>query len=181
MKATIPSSLIASRILLIRSQKIILDMDLAALYGVTTKRLNEQVKRNGERFPQDFVFQLTSEEKKEVVANCDHLSKLKFSANNPYAFTEHGAIMAASVLNSPKAIETSVIVVRTFIKLRQMLVTDIKLRNKLIELENRISNHDDVIKALISSIHQLMETPVTTKRTIGFASWKKLQTEKETI
>jgi len=93
-------------------QKVILDADLAKLYGVTTKRLNQQVKRNRERFPEDFMFQLTTEEKAEVVANCDHLSRLKFSPASPYAFTEHGAVMAASVLNTPRAIEVSIFVVR---------------------------------------------------------------------
>lgn len=94
----ISPKLIEQRILLIRKQKVIIDADLAALYGVTTKRLNEQVKRNKERFPTDFMFQLTLAEKQEVVANCDHLTSLKFSRNIPHAFTEHGAIMAASVL-----------------------------------------------------------------------------------
>ena len=97
-----------------------LDTDLADLYGVTTKRLNEQVRRNRERFPKDFLFQLTETEKAEVVANCDHLTKLKFSPNPPYAFTEHGAIMAASVLNSPSAVEVSVYVVRAFVQLREL-------------------------------------------------------------
>ena len=87
-------------ILVIRGQRIMLDADLARLYGVSTKRLNEQVKRNRERFPARFMFQLTAEEKAEVVANCDHLQKLKFSPVLPYAFTEHGAIMAATVLNT---------------------------------------------------------------------------------
>jgi len=84
---------IESRILSLHGQRVILDADLSVLYGVTTKRLNEQVKRNKERFPADFMFQLTPDEKREVVANCDHLSSLKFSRTNPYAFTEHGAIM----------------------------------------------------------------------------------------
>ena len=90
----IPDERIEKTILLIRGQKVIIDADLAELYGVTTKRLNEQVRRNRSRFPEDFIFQLTTEEKSEVVANCDHLSKLKFSKTLPYAFTEHGAIMA---------------------------------------------------------------------------------------
>jgi hypothetical protein len=95
-----------------------LDTDLARLYGVSTKRLNEQVKRNRDRFPDDFMFQLTPDEKAEVVANCDHLQRLKFSPALPYAFTEHGAIMVASVLNTSRAIEVSVYVVRAFVKLR---------------------------------------------------------------
>jgi len=90
------------------------------LYGVTTKRLNEQVKRNQRRFPEDFMFQLTKTEKDEVVANCDHLKKLKFSRTRPYAFTEHGAIMAANILNSDRAVEASVQVVRAFVRLRAL-------------------------------------------------------------
>ena len=104
-KAVIPIGQIEQRILLIRGQKVMLNADLAELYGVTTKRLNEQVKRNRARFPKDFMFQLTAKEKSEVVANCDHLSKLKFSPALPYAFTEHGAIMAASVLNTLHAVQ----------------------------------------------------------------------------
>ena len=169
---TIPSELIEHRILLIRSLKVIIDADLAILYGVTTKRLNEQVKRNIERFPTDFMFQLTSAEKQEVVANCDHLSSLKFTRNSPYAFTEHGAIMAASVLNTARAVEVGVLVVRTFVKLRQILSANKELRHKLTELENRIEDHDGAIKNLISAIHQLMEPPATMKKIpIGFAPW----------
>ncbi len=115
MKELIPVEMIERKILLIRGEKVMLDADLAALYGVTTKRLNEQVKRNRERFPNDFMFQLTEEEKAEVVANCDHLKRPKFSHALPYAFTEYGAIMLASVLNSPIAVQTSVLVVRAFV------------------------------------------------------------------
>lgn len=175
----IPPSQIASRILLIRHCRVIVDADLANLYGVTTKRLNEQVKRNIGRFPADFAFQLTIEEKSEVVANCDHLKHLKFSPNNPHVFTEHGAIMAAGVLNSPKAIETSILVVRTFVKLRQLLNTNEKLRHKLIELENRLGNHDEAIKKLVRTFFELMETPtIEKKKQIGFASWSNMQRHK---
>ena len=111
MTALLPES-VAQRILSIRGVRVMLDADLAELYAVPTKRLNEQVKRNLERFPVDFMFQLTPTEKKQVVANCDHLSRLKYSPHLPYAFTEHGAIMAAAVLNSPRAVEVSVFVVR---------------------------------------------------------------------
>ena len=100
-KSIVPVERVEKTILLIRSQKVILDADFARLYGVTTKRLNKQVKRNRDRFPADFMFQLSAEEKAEVIANCDHLSNLKFSKALPFAFTEHGAIMAASVLNTP--------------------------------------------------------------------------------
>ena len=133
----IPIQRIEETILFIRGQKVILDADLAKLYSVTTKRLNQQVKRNSNRFPKDFMFQLTAEEKAEVVANCDHLSGLKFSPTLPYAFTEHGAIMAASVLNTPRAIETSIFVVKAFVKLREVLATHKDLENKLIALEKK--------------------------------------------
>ena len=112
---------IARNILLIRGHKVMLDSDLAKLYGVETKVLNQATKRNRERFPSDFMFQLTSEEKKEVVTNCDHLAKLKFSSTLPYAFTEHGALMLGNVLRSDQAIEVSLLIVRTFVQLREML------------------------------------------------------------
>jgi hypothetical protein len=102
-------------ILEIRGQKVLLDNDLAALYGVATKVLNQAVKRNRDRFPPDFTFQLNANEKKEVVTNCDHLAKLRFSPRLPYAFTEHGTIMAATILNSPRAVEVRVFVVRAFV------------------------------------------------------------------
>src|SRR6478609_6546451 len=103
----VPVERIERAILFIRGEKVMLDSDLAEIYGVSTKRLNEQVKRNAKRFPSDFMFQLTETEKTEVVANCDHLAKLKFSPHLPYAFTEHGALMLANVLNSERAAQTS--------------------------------------------------------------------------
>lgn len=112
---------IARRILVIRGHKALIDADLASLYGVTTKRLNQQVNRNKKRFPPDFVFQLTRAERDEVVANCDHLGRLKYSPTMPYAFTEHGALMAASVLNTALAVQVSLYVVRAFVGLRDAL------------------------------------------------------------
>jgi hypothetical protein len=99
---------LAGRILLLRGLRVMIDADLAELYGVTTAQLNQQVRRNQDRFPADFMFQLSSEERAEVITNCDHLRRLRFSPNLPYAFTEHGAVMLASVLNSERAVETSV-------------------------------------------------------------------------
>ena len=116
---------------MIRGEKVILDSDLAEFYGVATKRLNEQVRRNRSRFPEDFVFQLTAAEKTEVVAKCDHLRKLKFSKSLPLAFTEHGALMAGNVLSSPQAVEASVLVVRTFVYLRRMLATNSEVAGRL--------------------------------------------------
>lgn len=155
-------------ILTIRGHKVILDADLARLYGVSTKRLNEQVRRNRNRFPDDFMFRLTPEEKNEVVANCDHLSRLKFSSALPLAFTEHGAIMAVSVLNSPRAIEASIFVVRAFVRFREILATHKRLARKLKELEARMGEHDEQIQVIFEAIHQLMTPPDTAPKKIGF-------------
>lgn len=156
------------RILVLRGERVMIDSDLAELYGVSTKRFNEQVKRNLERFPVDFMFQLTPEEKKEVVAKCDHLQKLKFSPHLPRAFTEHGAIMAASVLNSPRAVEMSVFVVRAFVRLRQMLIEDHELALRLDELEARVARHDNTLSTLVATIRQMATPPASTSRQIGF-------------
>ncbi len=164
----IPVESVAQRILLIRGHKVMLDADLAELYGVPTKRLNEQVKRNIERFPADFMFQLTADEKIEVVANCDHLSRLKFSPSLPYAFTEHGALMLGNVLKSLQAVEVSLLIVRTFVQIREMLSTHKELAVKLEELERKVSSHDQAIAGLIDAIRQLMAPPVQKKRAIGF-------------
>ena len=138
-----------------------LDIDLAVLYGVTTKRLNEQVKRNRDRFPEDFMFQLAEKEKAEVVANCDHLKMLKFSPHLPYAFTEHGAIMLATVLNSPVAVQASVQVVRAFVKLREMLASHKDLARKLDEMEKK---YDAQFKIVFDAIRELMTPPEKPKR-----------------
>lgn len=154
--ALVPVERVERRIYLIRGEKVILDADLAELYGVTTKRLNEQVRRNRDRFPPDFMFQLTAEEKAEVVANCDHLARLKFSPALPLAFTEHGAIMAANVLSSSKAVAASVTVVRAFVRLRQMLASHADLARKLEALEKR---YDAQFKQVFTAIRALMEPP----------------------
>ncbi len=145
-----------SLILSIRGQKVILDADLAAIYGVPTKRLNEQVKRNAERFPADFVFQLSSEEKEEVVANCDHLSRLKFSKTCPYAFTEHGALMAANVLSSPEAVKMSVHVVRAFIKQRELLLAHSDVLKKLAQMDAKLMKHDEALRAIWQELQPLV-------------------------
>jgi len=168
MVSLVPSERIERTILLIRGQKVVLDADLAELYGVATRRLNEQVKRNRHRFPEDFVFQLTAKEKAEVVANCDHLKRLKFSPVLPYAFTEHGALMVASVHNTGRAIEVSVYVIRAFVKLRELLGTHKALARKLAELESRVESHDEHIRSLFEAIRQLMSPSEPKKRKIGF-------------
>lgn len=161
----IPSERIERSILLIRNQRVMLDADLATLYGVTTKRLNEQVKRNIDRFPDDFMFRLTEDEKKEVVANCDHLKRLKFSPSLPFAFTEHGAVMLASVLNSPAAIQVSIQVVRTFNRLREYLGNYKAIARKLEEMEKK---YDLQFKTVFDAIRQLITPPAKPRRKIGF-------------
>ena len=167
--AIVPVERIESLILLIRGHKVMLDSDLARLYGATTKRLNEQVKRNKKRFPTDFVFQLTLE---EATGLRSHIATSNLGRGGrryrPYAFTEHGAIMAASVLNSRRAIEVSVYVVRAFVKLREVLRTHKELARKIAELEKRIEGHDEEITALFEAIRQLMEPPDKPSKRIGF-------------
>ena len=168
-KAIIVVGRIQQRILLIRGVKVMVDADLAEAYGVPTRRLNEQVRRNQNRFPKDFMFQLTAEEKAEVVANCDHLEKLKFSKALPLAFTEHGTIMAASVLNSPKAVEVSVFVVRAFVQLREAIAGHKELARKIAKLERKLGDHDEQIMVLVQAIKELMDPKLPPKtRRIGF-------------
>jgi hypothetical protein len=162
-------------ILTIRGQKVILDAALARIYGVSTKVLNQAIKRNAERFPPDFMFALTGEEKTEVVTNCDHLAKLKFSPVLPYVFTEHGAIMAATVLNSPQAVQMSVFVVRAFIRMRVALADNRELALKLAALEREIKARMDVHEsAIVDTLRRLIDfidppaLPETPAKQIGF-------------
>lgn len=166
------TEIISRKILVLRQQRVMLDADLAELYGVTTKALNQAVKRNIERFPNDFMFQLSQDEKVEVVTNCDHLKHLKYSRSLPYAFTEHGAIQAANVLNSPQAIEMGIFVVRSFIRLRELLLSHQELAQRLAEVEERLERkldtQDQAIAGLINTLRQLMNPPEPKKRPIGF-------------
>jgi len=161
----IPNERIARSILLIRGERVMLDADLAAIYGATTKSLNQAVKRNLDRFPPDFMFQLTAREKAKVVTNCDHLARLKFSPHLPYAFTEHGALMLANILNSERAAQTSVQVVRTFVRLRQMLDSNADLARELAALEEK---YDAQFKVVFGAIRQLMAPEPPKRRAIGF-------------
>jgi ORF6N domain len=160
---------VESRILILRHHKVILDTDLAQLYGVPVKRLNEQVKRNRERFPPDFMFQLNPKEQ-ELLRSQFATSKEGRGGRRypPFAFTEHGAIMAATVLNSRQAITMSVFVVRAFVRLREMLANNKELAAKIDELENRLDTHDSKIQELIEAIRELMIPPETPRRKIGF-------------
>jgi hypothetical protein len=183
-KSLLPIERIERMIYLMRGQKVVLAADLAALYGVTTWRLNEQVKRNQHRFPPDFVFRLTSKESKAL--RCQFGTSNTMSQNSltsqiarsktgrggrrhlPYAFTEHGAIMAAMVLNSPRAIEMSVQVVRAFVRLREVLGSNRDLAHKFAELERKIESHDAAIRNLFEAIRQLLTPPKAPRKQIGF-------------
>jgi hypothetical protein len=167
---------------MIRGQRVILDADLAELYGTTTKALNQAVKRNIGRFPTDFMFQLASEEVQSMrsqFVTASETAKPKWSQiattskrnirYRPHAFTEHGAFMAASILNTPRAIDVSVYVVRAFAKLREWLSTHKELAYKLAELERKVSSHDETIQSLVAAIRRLMQPPPSSPpRRIGF-------------
>ena len=157
--------IIEKRILVIRATRVMIDADLAEVYGVSTKRLNQQVARNVERFPSDFMFRLTAEEKRKVVANCDHLKRLKFSSSLPLVFTEHGAMMLAGVLNSPAAVHASVEVVRAFVRLREILSGHKDFGRHLDHLERK---YDAQFKAVFDAIRHLMDPPRHIGKKIGF-------------
>jgi len=169
----IPDEVIMNKILRIRGIKVMINSDLAELYGVTTKRLNEQVKRNSKRFPVDFMFQLTADEKQEVVANCDQLERLKYSSALPYVFTEHGAVMLASVLNSDRAINVNIQIIRIFTRLRQLLETQTEILRKLEQLEINDVEQDRQIQLIFEYLNQLeqikqQEIEYKERKKIGF-------------
>ena len=153
-------------ILTIRGLRVIVDSDLARLYGVSTKALNQAVKRNADRFPHDFSFRLTAREKKEAVTNCDHLHAVRYSSALPRVFTEHGALMAANMLNSPRPILASIALVRTFVRLRELVVSHADLARRLDELESR---YDAQFRVVFDGIRKLMEpAPQMPHKKIGF-------------
>jgi aromatic ring-opening dioxygenase LigB subunit len=160
---------IAQSIIVLRGHKVLLDADLAAMYGVTTRRLNEQVRRNRSRFPADFIFELTQKEFQNL--------KSQFATSSwggrrklPLAFTEHGAIMAATVLNSERAVEMTIYVVRAFLELRSLIASNKELERKLNELERKAATHDLAIAQIVKTIRQLVKQPEPKKRPIGFTA-----------
>ncbi|MBI5477052.1 MAG: ORF6N domain-containing protein [Ignavibacteriales bacterium] len=164
----IPIERIEQRIFLIRGQKVMLDRHLAELYGVHTMRLNEQVKRNIRRFPNDFMFQLTKEEDEALISQFA-ISKGRGGYRKlPFAFTEQGVAMLSSVLHSDRAIDVNIAIMRAFVKLRQILATHKDLAHKLEELERKFETHDIQIKSVFEAIRQLMTPPEKPKRRIGF-------------
>ncbi|HLN96958.1 MAG TPA: ORF6N domain-containing protein [Pyrinomonadaceae bacterium] len=167
----VPIERVEQAILLIRGEKVILDSDLALLYGVTTARLNEQVKRNQDRFPADFAFRLTKQEFTNLISQfATSSSKHGGRRRVPLVFTEHGAIMAANILNSKRAVQASVQVVRAFIRLRQMMVSNVELARNLSELERK---YDAQFKVVFNAIRKLMTPPEPRRKQIGFAKTTK--------
>ena len=188
-KKIIPAARIAQSIYLLRSQKVLLDFDLAALYAVATKVLNQAVKRNRERFPDDFMFRLTAEEvttlrSRFVTPRSQAVDNQRIPQNwsqfvtssrkhrgeryRPYAFTEQGVAMLSSVLNSERAVKVNIAIMRAFVKLRETLETNRELAKKFEELERRVGKHDEEISAIIEAIRQLMAPPEKPRREIGF-------------
>jgi ORF6N domain len=169
---------VSRSILVLRGRRIILDADLATLYGVPTKRLNEQVRRNAARFPEDFTFQLTAEEATALRSQFATSKTTPVGRGGrrylPFAFTEHGAIQAANVLNSPRAVEMGIYVVRAFVQLRELLSSNKEFANRLDQLEARIEKkletHDEAIAAMLSAIRKLMHPPALKRRRIGFTA-----------
>ena len=170
-----PIERIENRIYLIRGQKVMLDRDLAELYGVPTKRLNEAVKRNIARFPNEFMFKLSEKEKSELVANCDRFGTLKHSTSLPYAFNEHGIAMLSSVLNSERAIQVNIMIIKAFIRLRRILSDHKELAQKVEELERKHSKHEIEITTIFKVLKKLMEPkPEPTTKRIGFVVGKEV-------
>lgn len=172
MNSLISTKAITNQIYYVRTKKVILDSDLAELYGVPTKRLNEQVRRNAERFPEDFMFRLTKEEfdhlKSQIATSSAEKKRHGGRRTLPFVFTEHGAIMAATVLNSKQAVEVSVFVVRAFVQLREMLAGHKQFSRRLDELEKRLAHHDENFHLVFDAIKQLLMEEEKPKRRIGF-------------
>ena len=178
---------IESLILTLRGRKILIDADLAAIYGVETRTLNQAVKRNAERFPEDFIFALNAAEKLKVITNCNHLARLKFAKSMPFAFTEHGAIMrgpragsprgvlvAATVLNSKQAVTMSVYVVRAFIQMREQLAANSEILRRLAEIDKTLLQHNAGLRDIYQKLRPLLQ-PATDppRRRIGFGQHDK--------
>ncbi len=177
-KTLIPIELIERRIYLIRGQKVMTDWDLAEIYGVSTKRLNEQVRRNKRRFPEDFVFSLTPKEAKELVSLRSQIATLKKRRGShrkylPHVFTEHGAVMLASILNSATAVTASIHVVRAFVRLRQMALAQKELAADFERLERDVRGHGKSIRNLWEAIDDLLDPPEPPRPRIGFKSKSK--------
>ena len=161
----IPVEFIEKRIFFLRNEKVMIDRHLAEMYGVDTRILNQAVKRNIKRFPREFMFQLSRKERDEVITICDNLASLKFARTMPFAFTEHGLVMLSSVLNSNRAIQVNIEIVKTFVRLRKMLATQSYLRRKIEVMEEK---YDEQFRMVFQVIKQLLKEDDHPKRKIGF-------------
>ncbi len=168
VKSLIPTEKIIHNILVIRNNKVILDRDLAILYGVETRSLKQAVKRNVKRFPKDFMFVLTKKEIELMVSQNVIPSKSYFGGAKPMVFTEQGVAMLSSVLNSERAIEVNILIMRAFVKLREIISTHKKVETKLKEIESKLSEHNDQIVQIIELINQLLAPPESPKKKFGF-------------
>jgi len=170
MANIVPVEVIAAKILIVRGKKVMLDSDLAKLYGVETKHLTRQVRRNIERFPSDFLVRLTRQEYKEILrCRIGALEKGKFSKYLPFAFTQEGVAMLSGVLSSPRAIQVNIQIMRAFVRLRNIFSRNKELSHKLEELEKRIEGHDADIRDIFEAIRQLMRIPDERQKITGFA------------
>jgi len=167
-KLLVPAESVITKIVVIKNQKVILDRDLAALYGVETRALKQAVRRNIKRFPEDFMFQLGKKEIDQMVSQTVIPSKSYFGGANPMAFTEQGVAMLSSVLKSERAIEVNILIMRAFVKLREIISTHKKVEEKLKDLESKLKEHDDQIVEIVQVINQLIAPPETPKKKIGF-------------
>src|SRR5437667_1645224 len=167
-KEVMPVELISRLIYVFRKQKVLLDFDLASLYDVTTGNLNKAVKRNAQRLPSDFMFQLAAEEAEDLIFQVGRSKGRGGRRHRPYAFTEQGIAMLSSVLNSDRAIKVNIAIMRAFVRLRRMLDTNRELAEKFVELERRVGKHDEEIVAILEAIRQLTAPPEKPRREIGF-------------
>ncbi|MFA6316321.1 MAG: ORF6N domain-containing protein [Elusimicrobiota bacterium] len=164
----IPAERIEKRIFIIRGVKVMLDRDLAGLYGVPTMALNQAVKRNRHRFPKDFMFRLTQDERDEVITICDNLKPIRFSPSLPLAFTGNGVAMLSSILRSPRAIQANIQIMRTFTRLQRLQTIRGELARKLEDLESRLQTHDTAIRRMVQTIRRLVDREEENKKPIGF-------------
>ncbi|MBL7195996.1 MAG: ORF6N domain-containing protein [Desulfobacterales bacterium] len=173
MTSIVPTESIVNKIVFLRGEKVLLDHDLAELYGVETKVLKQAVRRNIKRFPDDFMFELTKEENQSLRSQNVTLKRGQHSKYLPFAFTEQGVAMLSSVLNSEHAIEVNISIMRAFVQLRKMIASNNKLARKLAELEQHLESHDEQIQAIFEAIRQLMTPPVKPRKKIGFMAKEK--------
>jgi hypothetical protein len=157
MPDIVPQEIIENRIFIIRGKKVMIDLDLAALYSVTTKALNQAVKRNMNRFPEDFMFQLDNTEKNQLVTNCDRFTKLKHTRSCPYAFTENGVAMLSSVLNSETAVMVNIQIMRAFTRLRNLVADNSEVRKAIVNIEKRLNIHDRQIQIAFDALKSLLQ------------------------